>query len=62
MLVQMYDLYKSNNAACSNACRPVIIHAVFMTNIFYTLQAINRTDGSKKGKDRTKSSTLDMWT
>ena len=34
MFDQMYDYFKSNNAACSNACRPVVVHAVPMSIIF----------------------------
>ena len=34
MFDQMYDCVKLHNAACSNACRPVVIHAVIMSIIF----------------------------
>ena len=34
MFDQMYDYVKLNNAAYSNACRPVVIHAVLMSIIF----------------------------
>jgi len=40
---QMYDYFKLHNAACSNACRPVVIHSVLMSIIF-------EINGSKKGE------------
>ena len=48
MFDQMYDYVKLNNAACSNACRPVVIHAVLMSIIFRTLQATNKINGATK--------------
>ena len=34
MFDEMYDCVKLHNAACSNACRHVVIHAVLMSIIF----------------------------
>ena len=59
---QMYDLYKSNSAACSNACRPVVIHAVIMSIIFEDYKQLTKLMEQKKKKDKAMSSTLDVWT
>src|SRR6476620_6634808 len=59
---QMYDLYKSNSAACSNACRPVVIHAVSRSIIFEHYKQLTKLMEQKKAKDKSKSSTLDVWT
>jgi len=58
----MYDLYKSNSAACSNACRPVVIHAVIMSIIFEDYKQLTKLMEQKKKKDKAMSSTLDVWT
>jgi hypothetical protein len=34
MFDQMYDYFKSHSAACSNACKPVVIHPILMSIIF----------------------------
>ena len=34
MIEEMYDCVRLYNAACSNACRPVVIHAILMSIIF----------------------------
>ncbi len=34
MFDEVYDCVKLHNAACSNACRLVVIHAVLMSIIF----------------------------
>ena len=34
MFDQIYYCVKLHNAACSNACRPVVIHAVIISIIF----------------------------
>jgi len=59
---QMYDLYKLNSAACSNACKPVVIHAVIMSIIFEHYKQLTKLLEQKKVKDKSKSSTLDVWT
>ena len=59
---QMYDYVKLNNAACSNACRPVVIHAVIMSIIFEHYKQVTKLMDQKKAKDKAKSSTLDVWT
>ena len=60
---QMYDLYKSNSAACSNACRPVVIHTVIMSIIFEHYKQFTKLMDRKKVKDyATSKNTLDMWT
>ena len=62
MFDQMYDCVKLHNAACSNACRPVVIHAVIMSIIFEHYKQLTKLMDQKKVKDGTKSNTLDMWT
>src|SRR6476660_5362586 len=59
---QMFDYYKLNSAACSNACKPVVIHAVFMSIIFEHYKQLIKLMDQKKAKDKPKSSTLDVWT
>lgn len=48
----MYDCVKLQNAACSNACKYVVIHAVLMSVIFalFTLLATNKINGSTKSE------------
>ena len=62
MFDQMYDYFKLNNAACSNACRPVVIHAVLMSIIFEHYKQLTKLMEQKKAKNKAKSSTLDVWT
>jgi hypothetical protein len=62
MFDQMYDYVKLNNAACSNACRPVVIHSVLMSIIFEHYKQLTKLLDQKKAKDEAKSSTLDVWT
>lgn len=65
MFDQMYDYYKLHNAACSNACRPVVIHAVFMAIIFEHYKQLTKLMEQKKAKEKAKeltSDTLDVWT
>ena len=58
----MYDLYKSNNAACSNACRPVVIHAVLMSIIFEHYKQLTALLEQQKVNDKKRTSgTLDLW-
>jgi hypothetical protein len=59
MFDEMYDCVKLHNAACSNACRPVVIHAVLMSILFeHYKQLIKLIEAN----DKAKSSTLDIWT
>jgi hypothetical protein len=62
MFDQMYDCVKLHNAACSNACRPVVIHAVIMSIIFEHYKQLTKLMEQKKAKDKVKSSSLDVWT
>jgi len=59
---QMYDYYKLNNAACSNACRPVVIHAVLMSIIIEHYKQLTKLMEKKKAADKAMSTTLDVWT
>ena len=59
---QMYDYFKSHSAACSNACRPVVIHAVLMSIIFEHYKQLTKLMEQEKAKDKAKPSTLDVWT
>jgi hypothetical protein len=60
MFDQMYDCAKLNNAACSNACRPVVIHSVLMSIIFEHYKQLTKLMEQKKAKDKGMSSTLDV--
>jgi hypothetical protein len=63
MFDQMYDYFKLNSAACSNACRPVVIHPVLMSIIFEHYKQLTKLMDQKKVKDSTqKADTLDVWT
>ena len=61
---QMYDYFKIHNAACSNACRPVVIHSVLMSIIFEHYKQLTKLTEQQKenNKARSGSSTLDVWT
>ena len=59
MFDQMYDYVKLNNAAWSNACRPVVIHAVLMSIIFEHYKQLTKLMEQRKAKDAAKSNTLD---
>ena len=62
---QMYDCLKLHNAACSNACRPVVIHAVLMSIIYEHYKQLTKLMDEKKVRDtanKLKSSALDLWT
>ena len=50
------------NAACSNACRPVVIHAVLMSIIIEHYKQLTKLMEQKKENDKAKSNTLDKWT
>ena len=62
MFDQMYDYVKLNNAACSNACRPVVIHAVLMSIIFEHYKQLTKLTGQQKANNATKSNSFDLWT
>jgi hypothetical protein len=65
MFDQMYDCDKLHNTACMMGCRPVVIHAVLMSNIFEHYKQLTRLMDQKKAKDTTRqvtSGTLDLWT
>jgi hypothetical protein len=62
---QMYDYFKSHSAACSNACRPVVIHAVLMSIIFEHYKQLMKLMKQQKAKDTDNdlaSNSLDLWT
>jgi hypothetical protein len=50
MFDQMYDYVKLNNAACSNACRPVVVHAVLMSIIFEHYKQLTKLMDQKRLK------------
>ena len=60
MFDQMYDYVKLNNAACSNACRPVVIHAVLMSIIFEHYKQLTKL--TEQANNATKSNSFDLWT
>ena len=65
MFDQMYDYFKSHSAACSNACRPVVIHAILMSIIFEHYKQLTRLLEKQKEQKQAKESisdTLDLWT
>ena len=61
MFDQMFDYFKLYNAACSNVCRPVVIHAVLMSIIFEHYKQLIGLMKQQKAKELT-SRTLDLWT
>ena len=62
MFDQMYDYVKLNNAACSNACRPIVIHSVLMSIIFEHYKQLTKLKEQEDTKQRLTSNTLDLWT
>ena len=62
MFDAMYDCVRLNNVACSNACRPVVVHAVLMSIIFEHYKQLTKLMDQKKAKDMAMSRTLDVWT
>jgi hypothetical protein len=67
MFDQMYDHFKSNSAACSNACRPVVVHSMLMSIIFQHYKQLTTLMEQQKDKEKDTcqqltSSTLDLWT
>ena len=61
MFDEMYDCVKLHNAACSNACRPVVIHAVLMSVIFEHYKQLTKLMDQNKAKVKAESSTLNVW-
>jgi hypothetical protein len=61
MFDEMYDCVKLHNAACSNACRPVVIHAVLMSIIFEHYKQVTKLMEQVKYMKKT-SGTLDLRT
>ena len=61
MFDEMYDCVKLHNAACSNTCRPVVIHAVLMSVIFEHYKQLTKLMDQKKAKVKAESSTLNVW-
>ena len=59
---QMYDCVKLHNTACSNACRPIVIHAVLMSIIFEHYKQLRKLLEQENKNNKAKSSTLDVWT
>jgi hypothetical protein len=63
MFDEMYDCVKLDNAACSNACRPVVIHAVLMSIIFEHYKQLTKLRNEQEDTTRQlTSNTLDLWT
>ena len=65
MFDQMCDYFKLNNAACSNACRPVVVHAVLMSIIFEHYKQLTKLMDQQTERRKAKelvSNTLDLWT
>ena len=58
----MYDYYKLHSAACSNACKPVVIQAVIMSIIFEQFKQLTRLMDQRKVNSTAKENTLDLWT
>jgi hypothetical protein len=59
---QMYDYFKLHSAACSNACRPVIIHPILMSIIFQHYKQLTTLMEQQKINDKNGTSgTLDLW-
>ncbi|MEP6576770.1 MAG: hypothetical protein ABJB85_10115 [Nitrososphaerota archaeon] len=61
---RMYDCVKLHNNSCSNACRPVVIHAVLMSIIFEHYRELTKLMDQQKMEDTAKelrSNTLDKW-
>ena len=52
MFDQMYDCVKLHNAACSDACRPVVIHAVLMSIIFEHYKQLTKLMEQRKAKEK----------
>jgi hypothetical protein len=60
---RMYDCVKLHNAACSNACRPVVVHSILMSIVFEHYKQLTRLMEQRKVNDKKRmSDTLDLWT
>jgi hypothetical protein len=65
VIFQMYDYFKLHRAACSNACRQVVIHPILISIIFQHYKQLTRLMEQRKAKNTTReltSTTLDLWT
>jgi hypothetical protein len=65
MFDQVYDCVKLHNNSCSNAYRPVVIHAVLMSIIFEHYKQLTGLMEQQKVKNKAKeltSNTLGVWT
>ena len=58
MFDQMYDYVKLNNAACSNACGPVVVHAVLMSIIIEHYKQLTKLMENKKSTIRREHQVL----
>ncbi len=64
MFDEMYDCVKLHNNSCSNACRPVVVHAVLMSIIFEHYRQLTKLMDQQKAKttaEELTSNTLDKW-
>ena len=63
MFDQMYDYFKLHNAACGNACKPVVIHPILMSILFQHYKQLTTLTQQQKANDknRIQSGTLDLW-
>ena len=65
MFDEMYDCVKLHNAACSNSCRLIVIHAILMSIMFEHYKQLTKLMEQKKVKDMANeltSNSLDLWT
>jgi hypothetical protein len=62
MFDQIYDYVKLHNNSCSNACRPVVIHAVLMSIIFEHYKQLQKLEEKLSRKEpREQLANLDNW-
>ena len=59
MFDEMYDCVKLHNNSCSNACRPVVVHAVLISIIFEHCRQLTKLMEEQMENNKAKSSTLD---
>ena len=63
MFDQMYDYFKLHSAACSSACKPVVIHPILMSIVFQHYKQLTSLMEQRKLKDKKRSvGSLDLWT
>jgi hypothetical protein len=63
MFDRMYDCVKLHNNSCSNACRPVVIHAFLMSIIIEHYKQLTKLRNEQEDTTRQlTSNTLDLWT